>query len=193
MDWYIEWVSNNVFLSAAIQFGILGTLGEFVSHWFRTKTFSLFCSIPELVAKVIGWALLGIVIKYAFTGMKGFLSNLIETGMFPPVFNTPFLHAFALSTITNTLFGPQMMVFHRIEDNIILRRRGFDGITNAWKTLLWFWIPAHTATFLMPPAFQIGLASTWSLVLGVIMGMTKKEEGSDEDDISGLELTTDND
>ena len=67
-----------------------------------------------------------------------------------------------------------MMAFHRLEDNLILRRKGFAGITTAWKTLLWFWIPAHTVTFSLPADYQIGLAALWSLALGVIMGLTKK-------------------
>ena len=82
--------------------------------------------------------------------------------------------AFAVSLFTNLLFGPQMMAFHRIEDNLILGEKGFAGIENAWKTLLWFWIPAHTLTFSLPPDFQIALAAFWGLVLGVILGLSRK-------------------
>lgn len=67
-----------------------------------------------------------------------------------------------------------MMFFHRLEDNFILRRSGFAGLTKAWWTLLWFWIPAHTLTFSLPRDYQIGLAALWSIVLGLIMGLTKK-------------------
>ncbi|MDO9695544.1 MAG: hypothetical protein Q7W56_12510, partial [Candidatus Latescibacteria bacterium] len=71
-------------------------------------------------------------------------------------------------------FGPQMMAFHRWEDNLILRRHGYAGITTAWWTLVWFWIPAHTVTFSLPADYQIGLAALWGLVLGVILGLSKK-------------------
>jgi hypothetical protein len=67
-----------------------------------------------------------------------------------------------------------MMLFHRVEDNLILRTNGYAGIQGAFKTLIWFWIPAHTITFCLPTPFQIGLAALWGLVLGVILGLTKK-------------------
>ncbi|MHB1482983.1 MAG: hypothetical protein ACYCXH_11775, partial [Bellilinea sp.] len=81
--------------------------------------------------------------------------------------------AFAVSLFTNILFGPQMMAFHRLEDNLILGKKGFAGITRAWWTLIWFWIPAHTITFALPADYQIGLAAVWSLVLGIILGSSK--------------------
>jgi hypothetical protein len=64
-----------------------------------------------------------------------------------------------------------MMLFHRLEDNLILRRGDFDGMAPALWTLVWFWIPAHTLTFSLPPEFQVGLAAVWSLALGLILGL----------------------
>jgi hypothetical protein len=64
-----------------------------------------------------------------------------------------------------------MMLFHRLEDNLILRRRGFEGMMPAIWTLGWFWIPAHTLTFSLPVEYQVGLAALWSLVLGLILGL----------------------
>jgi hypothetical protein len=84
--------------------------------------------------------------------------------------------ALAVSVLTNLFFGPQMMLFHRIEDNLILRQWDFSGITKAWWTLIWFWIPAHTVTFSLPASFQIGLAALWSVVLGLIMGLSKQSK-----------------
>jgi hypothetical protein len=71
-------------------------------------------------------------------------------------------------------FGPQMMYFHRVEDNLILRRWSFAGIETALKTLVWFWIPAHTVTFALPKEYQIGLAALWSVALGIILGLSIK-------------------
>jgi len=75
-----------------------------------------------------------------------------------------------MSVLTNVFFGPQMMAFHRWEDNLILGRRGWAGLGRAVRTLVWFWIPAHTVTFSLPRDYQIGLAAVWGLVLGVILG-----------------------
>jgi hypothetical protein len=155
-----------------IQFGILGTLGEVLSHSIKSRKISLPCSWLQLFAKVIAWAILGVLIKAAFIGMRGFVSALIEHNLLPQAFATGFLGAFSVSVVTNLLFGPQMMAFHRLEDNLILGQKGFQGIQKAWMTLLWFWIPAHTLTFLLPADYQIGLAALWSVALGLIMGLT---------------------
>ena len=56
-----------------------------------------------------------------------------------------------------------------------MKSKGYEGIQKAWFTLIWFWIPAHTITFSLPKDFQIGLAAVWSVVLGIIMGMSMKK------------------
>ena len=176
MDAYIQWVSNNPFISAAIQFGILGTIGEFISHRIKTKSFSNFGSFLQIILKILAWAMLGLIIKYGFAGMKSFTSGLIEHNLLPVFFNEGVFYAFAVSVFTNVLFGPQMMAFHRFTDNLILKRKGFEGIQKAWFTLIWFWIPAHTITFSLPKDFQIGLAAVWSVVLGIILGLNNKSK-----------------
>jgi hypothetical protein len=174
MEIYLNWVTQNPFLSAAIQFGILGTLGEVVSFSIQKKKIAIPGTWLQILGKVFAWAVLGIVIKYGFAGMKGFTQALLDHQLLPAFMGAGLGWAFAVSVFTNVFFGPQMMAFHRLEDNLILGQRGFKGITNAWKTLIWFWIPAHTITFLLPADLQIGLAALWSLVLGIIMGATRK-------------------
>lgn len=171
---YLDFVRSNPLLSAAIQFGILGTLGESLSYSLRHKKIGLPCGYYwQIFAKVAAWALLGIVIKYGFTGMKGFTAALIEHQMLPKFFADGVGWAFAVSVLTNVFFGPQMMFFHRIEDKLILSDWNFKGMGTALWTLLWFWIPAHTLTFSLPGEWQIGLAALWSVVLGLILGLAK--------------------
>ena len=171
---YVAWVIANPLLSAAIQFAILGTLGEVLSASIIKKRFAIPCTPFQLVLKVLAWALLGAIIKYGFAGMKGFTQALLDHNLLPQMFATGIGWAFAVSALMNIFFGPQLMFFHRIEDNLILRQWSFAGITKAWWTLLWFWIPAHTVTFSLPVAYQIGLAALWGMVLGLIMGLSKK-------------------
>ncbi|MDR0498147.1 MAG: hypothetical protein LBH03_00230 [Holophagales bacterium] len=174
MDAYIQWVSQNPIFSACVQFAILGSLGEIVAASVVNKRPALPCSWLQMLGKVVAWAILGVVIKYGFAGMKGFTTALLDHHMLPRLFSDGAGFAFALSVFTNGLFGPQMMLFHRFEDNLILGAKGYAGIEKALKTLLWFWIPAHTITFCLPTPFQIGLAAIWGLVLGLILGLSKK-------------------
>jgi hypothetical protein len=171
---YLQWVRESPLLSAAIQFAILGTLGEVIAFSLRQKRFVLPCSGIRLAGKILAWALLGIIIKYGFTGMKGFTKALLEHNLLPQFMADGIGWAFAVSLLTNVLFGPQMMFFHRLEDNLILWEWNTKGLTRAWWTLIWFWIPAHTVTFSLPTDYQIGLAAIWSLVLGLILGLSKK-------------------
>ncbi len=171
---YLDFVRANPLISAAIQFGLLGTLGEALSYSLRHKKIGLPCGhYWQIFAKIAAWALLGIVIKYGFTGMKGFTAALLEHEMLPQFLADGIGWAFAVSVLTNVFFGPQMMFFHRVEDNLILSEWNFKGMSTALWTLLWFWIPAHTLTFSLPGEWQIGLAALWSVVLGLILGLAK--------------------
>jgi hypothetical protein len=172
MDWYIQWVSNNRLLSAAVQFGVLGTLGEIASLMIRREKISALGNFWQFLGKILAWALLGVIIKYGFVGMKAFVDGLIGQGLLPAAVHGTIVWAFMVSVLTNILFGPQMMFFHRLEENLIMWRWDTSGLKKAWLTLLWFWIPAHTVTFSLPPHYQIGLAALWSVALGVIMGLS---------------------
>jgi hypothetical protein len=172
VDWYILWVTENPLTSAAIQFGILGTVGELLSLAIRHKKICIGGTPMQLIGKILAWALLGIVIKYGFAGMKGFVAALLEHNLLPSLFAEGIALAFAISVCTNLLFGPQMMAFHRLEENLVMRQWNWAGLQKAWMTLLWFWIPAHTITFSLPREYQIGLAAVWSVVLGLIMGLS---------------------
>jgi hypothetical protein len=174
METYVNWVIEHPLLSAAVQFGILGTLGELLSVSLRRKRLTFPGTLWQTGAKVLAWALLGIVIKYGFAGMKGFTQALVEHSLLPQFCSNGFGWALAVSVMTNLFFGPQMMLFHRIEDNLIAWKWNFDGLTTAWWTLLWFWIPAHTITFSLPTDYQIGLAAVWSVVLGFVLGIVRK-------------------
>lgn len=173
MNWYVRWVTENLLLSAFIQFAVLGTLGEvlgIVASRRRPSNRAL-----EWLAKAVVWGILGILIKYAFTGFKGFLATLVDRGFLPAACEKiTILRALSLSVLTNSMFGPLLMVLHRFSDNIIARTRGYAGIEKSLATLAWFWVPAHTVTFALPLEYQIGLAALWSVALGLIMGFTKR-------------------
>ncbi|MCB2192607.1 MAG: hypothetical protein KQI62_13635 [Deltaproteobacteria bacterium] len=180
MGIYVEWVMSNPLLSAFIQFGILGTLGEVASHALVMRRLGLPCTKGRLVLKVLAWGVLGVVVKFGFTGIKGFTHAVQEGGYLPSFMASGLGHAFAVSLMANFFFGPQMMFFHRLEDNLIMREWNFKGMDMALKSLMWFWIPAHTVTFALPPAFQIGLAALWGVVLGFILGFAKSKAATQE-------------
>ena len=173
MNSYVLWVKGNPLVSAALQFAVLGTLGELLAASCKRRRPACPFTARQLALKAAAWALLGLVIRYGFTGMKGFTHALVDGHFLPGYLAQGLGWAFALSVFTNLLFGPQMMAFHRIEDNLIMGQRGFKGIDRAWWTLVWFWIPAHTVTFCLPVEYQIGLAAVWGMALGLILGLSR--------------------
>ena len=172
MGWYAQWVHDNMLLSAFLQFAVLGTLGEVLGVVAARRP--CFRALSRSTSAMI-WGVLGILIKYAFTGFKGFLSSLIEAGLLPRACDdVPILHAVSLSVFTNAMFGPLLMFLHRTFDNLVAGARGYEGIRASLLTLAWFWVPAHTVTFILPYDFQVGLAALWSVALGLIMGFTRQ-------------------
>jgi len=171
MQWYVDWVNGNIIFAAFVQFAILGTLGEVLGMVVSKKKIE--ARILEWALKAIVWGLLGILIKYAFTGFKGFLATLVDKSLLPEAFErVVVLRAISLSFLTNSMFGPVLMALHRSSDNLIARRSGYAGISRSLATLAWFWLPAHSVTFSLPAEYQIGLAALWSVALGLIMGIT---------------------
>jgi hypothetical protein len=98
--------------------------------------------------------------------------------------------AFSISTFMNLVFAPVFMTFHKITDTHIVNHKGkikalftpikFKKIIPdlnwevQWnfvfkKTIPFFWIPAHTITFLLPGEYRIIFAAVLGIILGVIL------------------------
>ena len=156
----------NPVLSSMIKFAILGTAGEVAAKIIsRSKI-----SILRTLYSVVVWAILGAVIKYAFVGFDGFVNALLAENLLP---HGRFWEAFFKSVFINVMFGPWLIILHRLLDNLIVKPGTIkkEGLIGAMLTLLWFWIPAHTITFMLPPHQRITLAAIWSFVLGLILGI----------------------
>lgn len=171
-QWYLKTVTDYPFQAAFIQFAILGMVGDWIAATVVRKKFSY--TPIKFVLKMLGWGILGLVIKVGFIGMHGFTGAIFTKFHWSTA--SPVFVAFCMSTFTNLLFGPQMMFFHRWEDNLMQGTKGYKGMDMAIKSLIWFWIPAHTVTFsIANHDVQIGLAAAWSLVLGLILGIARRK------------------
>jgi len=171
MNAYIQWVHAYPIGSAMLQFAILGTLGDIISKWVVQKSFKYPFTAFLTIWKMIVWALLAIAIKYAFKGFTGFVETLMQDGLWPRFEAQGFGHAFSVSALMNLQFGLFLVIMHRILDNIPEKVKNWKNLHKGMYSLLWFWIPAHTITFMMPDALRIGLAALWSLALGLILGL----------------------
>lgn len=168
MNWYIELVKQYPILTAMVQFAVLGTFGDIISKWIIKRSVHAPFNLITLLLKMCEWALLAVFIKYAFVGFHGFVDSLMAHQLLPEL--NQLGYAFAISLSMNLQFGPFLVIMHRLLDNAIVRKNNWDNLDKGLYSLLWFWIPAHTITFILPKPFQIGLAAIWSVVLGLILG-----------------------
>lgn len=171
-EWYLRTVTSYPFHAAFIQFAILGMVGDWIASAVMRKKFKY--TPFKFILKMLAWGILGLIIKVGFIGMHGFTAAIFAKFHWPAT--NALLLAFCMSTFTNLLFGPQMMLFHRWEDNLLQGTKGYKGMDIAIKSLIWFWIPAHTLTFsIANHDVQVGLAAAWSLVLGLILGIANRK------------------
>ncbi len=121
INWYLVAVKTHPIISSAVQVALLGTFGELLAVRIRSGKWSFFGPGPtRLLIKIAIWAFLGITFKYAFAGFFGFVDALAHKHLLPQSVTTNLLiRAFTVSTFTNLLFGPVMMLFHRWTDNLI--------------------------------------------------------------------------
>jgi hypothetical protein len=176
MNWYINLVIAHPILTAMAQFAVLGTLGDIIAKCLIARRVFLPFDIKTSLLKMLEWALLAVCIKYAFVGFNGFVDALAAHGMLPELGKIG--RAFSISLTMNLQFGPFLVIAHRLLDNAIARKSNWANIDKGMFSLIWFWIPAHTLTFILPKPFQIGLAALWSVVLGLILGFYNRENSA---------------
>lgn len=103
--------------------------------------------------------------------------------------------AFSVSVTMNLIFAPVMMTFHKITDTHITDNKGtikgfltpikYREIFNKlnwdvqWnfvfkKTIPFFWIPAHTITFMLQPEYRVLFAALLSIALGIILAVANQ-------------------
>ena len=189
---------TNPLLMSFIKFGILATLGEVIG--LRIKTGGYRADNFGIIPRAIIWGVLGVTIKIAIvvfaTGVPIFLEKMGIEGaiqsMAGPFSSTKFFVAFCISAVMNLVYAPVMMTLHRITDTHIFQNEGkvvalvrriqFATILKEmdwsmqWnfvfkKTIPFFWIPAHTITFLLPMEYRVLFAALLGVVLGVLLAV----------------------
>lgn len=188
----ISVTKSHPYVMGFLKFSILATMGELLAirivirEWGRP---------PGLIYRSIVWGLIGSALVVIFGIFATGVVALINNGLLPTggIANSNLMTALWISIINNLAFGPTLMLFHRITDTYLDLAKG--QITNlrsvsllhvaneidwkvflnfiVFKTIPFFWIPAHTVTFLLPPEYRILFAAFLSIALGAISGFAK--------------------
>ena len=172
---------------AFIKFSLLATGGEILAWRLKNKNYQL--KGFGLLPKMLLWGIFGIIIYWAFAIFGSGAPNV-----FPGLASLPepwknILTALTISVFLNFIFSPVFMLTHHLTDRFISDHGGTFPIRsfnmkNALKNIDWermwgfvysktipfFWIPAHTLTFMLPAEFRMIFAASLSVVLGLILG-----------------------
>lgn len=195
---YVDFNANHGMVTSFIKFALLATFGEAIGLRIRTGNYNQpgFGLLPRAVV----WGILGLTIKLAFvifaSGVPAFLTYMgMENAL--QVIKGDFtvakvLVAFSISLFMNIIYAPVMMTIHKITDTHIINNGGTlsclvkpihfgDMLASInWKvqwnfvfakTIPYFWIPAHTITFLLPADFQVLFAAILSVALGIFLAV----------------------
>jgi len=176
------------YLMGCAKIGLLGTMGELLGKRLARGAWQL--KGIRLGQRALVWAFLGVVFAAVFPLFSFGVDGLLGKELLPGA-DYPLVVAFWKSFFMNIIFAFPMMVFHRITDTLIDRGQlmtrwplveVFVGID--WKTMirvvggacLWFWIPAHTVTFSLPPEYRVLSAALLAIALGFIMGIANRRK-----------------
>lgn len=184
------------YIMGFIKVSILATMGEVLALRIVTGDYK---KPVGIIYKFIVWGFLGMGFVIAFDIFANGVTGSMKKGLLPSgvadTFSAKLLFAFFTSAFMNLIFAPTFMTVHRLTDTFIdlgqgqfskIKRVKLKAVTDkidwygfmsfvVFKTIPMFWIPAHTITFLLPGEYRVLMAALLSLVLGVILAYSKRE------------------
>ena len=177
MRWFFfDFTPAHPYWASLIKFLVLGTLGEWLGGVIRTRGDCKPFPLSKLPVKMAIWALLGLLIRWVFTSFALLVAAQSAQGLLPQACGRSgtFAFAFAVSLQLNLLFSPLLMYLHRALDNLAAWRWDWAGLETAIFSIAWFWLPAHTVTFLLPEDFRVAFAALLGVALGAILGFASR-------------------
>lgn len=193
-DAFIRITGAHSYLGGFVKFFILASMGDLLGdrilrgEWHLSRTFLL---------KGIVWGILGMFINLAFTVFSEGVAAAQAIGKLPFEGSKP-AQAFFGSVAMNVTFGPMLYIYHRFGDlyiDMIDEKKNQNHVAPitihamvervdwhrmvrfSWiTTCLFVWIPCHTIVFLLPPAYRVLASAFLSILLGVLIAVSKKKE-----------------
>ncbi len=185
---FVSLTATHPYFVGFVKFAILATMGELLAIRLSSKEWD----IPYgIIARAVVWGLIGMLVTLIFQIFAGGITASMAKGYLPGG-DSKILFAFYVGSIMNLTFGPTFMAAHRFSDTYIdMKGEGIQDITvtkivnridwNSFisfvvmKTVPFFWIPAHTITFLLPGEYRVLAAAFLSIALGILLALGKRK------------------
>jgi len=187
-DFFLDFAATNKIIAGFIKFFVLATIGDFVGIRFKS---GMWKKPKNVLYKAFVWGFIGIVIVLIFDIFFSGVASLQDSNILP-FKESALATAFFVSVLMNVTFAPTMMAFHRVTDTYldlkadgesirfkeVVGRIDFQQFFNVvvLKTIPFFWIPAHTITFILPVEYRVIFAAILGIFLGLILGITSTKK-----------------
>lgn len=190
---FVAMTKNHPYFMGFCKFGILATMGELLAIrigrgcWNRP---------PGVIYRAAVWGLIGMLIVLMFEIFSSGVVGASAKGLLGTNEGVlaKFMIPFFISAIMNLTFAPTFMIAHRISDTYLDltcdERLSFKEVTLSmvldridWqnmisfvvmRTIPFFWIPAHTVVFFLPPEYRVFVAAYLAIALGAILSYAKR-------------------
>ncbi len=185
-EFYVSFNADQPFIMGFLKFFVLGTMGELLAPRLISKDWI----IPKgLLVRAIIWGIIGLMLVVIMPLFNGGVVLLQLKGLLP-FSESKFATSFFTSLIMNLAFAPAMMLSHKYTDALIdlyyqnkklpkvsdvvdyIDWQGFIGFV-CFKTIPFFWIPAHTITFMLPGEYRVLVAAFLGIALGLLVAIPK--------------------
>ncbi len=192
--------ANSPLIMAFVKFAILATFGEVLGLRIKTGNYTApnFGMMPRMVLWGLFGVWIAVAMGVFRSGVPLYLSKFEAMSSIADAMNgvqftgMKLLGAFGVSVMMNTCFAPVFMTLHKITDTHIANCGGslkalitpipLSQISTQlnwnvqWnfvfkKTIPFFWIPAHTITFILPVQYQVLFAALLGVALGLILSI----------------------
>lgn len=192
LKFYNNLYSKFPLILSFLKFALLATFGEMLvlrikKGKYVDKEFGFF---PKLMI----WGFLGMFIYIAFVIFGNGTPKLLFKNIEIDTVWLKIVNAFFISFFMNLIFAPVMMILHNLTDIHIKNNNGSFPLKTFYpvillkqvdwdrmwgfvlkKTIPFFWIPAHTITFMLPAQYRVLFAAILSIVLGLLLAIGIKK------------------
>ncbi len=170
------------YIMGFLKFALLAMFGEMLKERLKTGSWR----VNLFPQRMIVWGVFGLVMTFAFALFASGIGVLMGSPFWfgsklSDSFGNRLIFAVSTSFWMNLIFAYPMMLAHEWCNAVLAKRRFVGGEEflaginkHVWgsfipKTILYFWLPAHTVTFLLPPGFRVLMGAVLSVALGFFL------------------------
>ena len=181
-------VDQYPYITGFLKVGLLAIFGEMIKVRGRTGSWKT----PGLFPKFVVWGVYGMLFTIVFKIFGKGIGEIMGSAVWPRPFDGDFAkrvwQGFSTSLWANLIFCYPMMLSHEYWNTCINKKRFLGGgeflegiDKHIWgsfmlKSIVIFWIPAHTITFSLNPQYQVLMSAYLSLALGFILTIKPKKK-----------------